>query len=70
MGEPEKSEGYKNGSIWYYRTDLSGGFTAKSVYGTSDIDLTPIAFDKHGNIEGWGRKFLDANTQRFQIRVD
>ena len=40
MGNPERSEGYKWGIAWLYRTAMTSG-----IYGTADSDFTPIVFD-------------------------
>lgn len=64
MGQPERSEGYKWGSAWLYRTAMTSG-----IYGTSDSDFTPVVFDEKGNLIGWGRNFFTEHVKRYEIKI-
>jgi len=64
MGDPEQSEGYKWGSAWLYRTAMTTG-----IYGTGDSDFTPVVFDEHGRVVGWGRNFFSEHVKRYELTV-
>lgn len=64
MGQPERSEGYKWGSAWLYRTAMTSG-----IYGTADSDFTPVVFDENGKLVGWGRNFFIEHVKRYEIKV-
>lgn len=64
MGQPERSEGYKWGSAWLYRTAMTSG-----IYGTADSDFTPVVFDENGKLVGWGRNFFAEHVKRYEIKV-
>lgn len=64
MGQPERSEGYKCGSAWLYRTAMTSG-----IYGIADSDFTPVVFDENGKLVGWGRNFFAEYVKRYEIRV-
>lgn len=64
MGQPERSEGYQWGFVWFYRTAMTSG-----IYGTADSDFTPIVFDENGKLIGWGRNFFTEHVKRYEIKV-
>jgi hypothetical protein len=64
LGKPERSEGYKWGAAWLYRTAMTSG-----VYGTSDSDFTPLVFDTEGRLTGWGRNFFGEQIKRYEVQV-
>jgi outer membrane protein assembly factor BamE (lipoprotein component of BamABCDE complex) len=65
MGKPERSEGYRWGSFWLYRTAMTSG-----VYGTADADFTPIMFDKDAKVVGWGRNFYTEQMKRHSLDIN
>ena len=64
MGQPERSEGYKWGSAWLYRTAMTSG-----IYGTADSDFTPVVLDGNGKLIGWGRNFFVEQVKRYDLTV-
>jgi outer membrane protein assembly factor BamE (lipoprotein component of BamABCDE complex) len=60
MGDPEGSEGYGWGTVWFYRTAKSAGGSQESP----DTDFTPIIFNDKSILIGWGRNALAAQRQR------
>src|SRR5208337_5320142 len=65
LGDPERSEGYKWGTVWMYRTAMTSG-----IYGTADADFTPVVFDNEGILKGWGRNFFQEKVHRYEIKKD
>jgi hypothetical protein len=59
MGPPQRLEGYPWGTVWLYRTALT-----KGVRTTPESDFTPLVFDRHGVLLGWGRDILATYSQR------
>ncbi len=64
MGKPERSEGYKWGTAWLYRTAMTSG-----IYGTEDSDFTPVVFSNKDILLGWGRNFLVARVKRYEVVI-
>lgn len=64
LGDPERSEGYKWGSVWLYRTAMTSG-----IYGTADTDYTPVVFDGNGKLIGWGRNFFQDQVKKYDLTV-
>jgi hypothetical protein len=62
MGNPERSEGYRWGSAWLYRTAMTSG-----IYGTLDSDFTPVVFDDSDKLAGWGRNFFAERARKYEV---
>lgn len=67
LGDPERSEGYEWGIIWFYRTGMSKGM--EGIYSTVDEDYTPVAFDKNKKLLGWGRSFYEQSINRHELKI-
>ena len=65
MGDPERSEGYPWGNVWLYRTAMTSG-----IYGTADTDFTPVVFDNHGLLVGWGRNFFEERAKQYEVKIN
>jgi len=63
MGQPERSEAYKWGTVWLYRTAMTSG-----VYGTADSDFTPVVLEG-GKVVGWGRNFFIERAKKYDVKV-
>jgi hypothetical protein len=59
MGEPEMVEGYPRETIWYYRTDLTGGLLA-----SVDADFTPLVFNDLKRLTAWGKGAAPGHSYR------
>jgi len=67
MGRPYRTETLQGKDkvfmVYLYYTDIKA-----ADGGITDDELTPLVFDE-GKLIGWGWSFLNANVQKYEIRV-
>ncbi len=73
MGEPQRSEGYKWGTVWLYKTKhtpaaFGHGFLVRGA--ETDDQFTPVAFDDSDKLIGWGRNFYTEWTHKYEVKIE